>query len=148
MGIYNFISNVGKKIFGDDEDNTQKKDSLHKAIQDLDLPAHVSIDVEGDKVTLEGNATSTEVKEKVVLALGNIDGVGTVEETITVAEESKESNFVTVDAGDTLWKIAQEVYGDGSKYTLIFEANKPLLNSADAIFPGQKLRIPEDVSAA
>jgi nucleoid-associated protein YgaU len=49
----------------------------------------------------------------------------------------------TVQSGDTLWNIAETVYGDGSKYSKIFEANNELLESPDQIFPGQKLVIPE-----
>ncbi|MDE6734874.1 MAG: LysM peptidoglycan-binding domain-containing protein, partial [Desulfovibrio sp.] len=32
--------------------------------------------------------------------------------------------------------------GKGGKYTIIFEANKPMLKDPDKIYPGQKLRIP------
>jgi nucleoid-associated protein YgaU len=49
----------------------------------------------------------------------------------------------TVEAGDTLWKIARQLYGDGSKYLKIFEANKDLLKDPDQIFPGQELVIPD-----
>ena len=52
------------------------------------------------------------------------------------------SKFYTVESGDTLSKIAQEQYGDASKYPIIFEANTPMLKSADLIYPGQVLRIP------
>jgi nucleoid-associated protein YgaU len=44
--------------------------------------------------------------------------------------------------GDTLWKIAASQYGNGAKYPLIFEANKPMLKDPDKIYPGQNLRIP------
>jgi nucleoid-associated protein YgaU len=52
------------------------------------------------------------------------------------------SKFYEVKSGDTLSKIAQEFYGDGSKFPVIFEANQPMLKSADLIYPGQMLRIP------
>jgi len=42
----------------------------------------------------------------------------------------------------TLWKIAVEVYGDGARYTEIFEANRDLLDSPDHILPGQELELP------
>jgi nucleoid-associated protein YgaU len=48
----------------------------------------------------------------------------------------------TVQSGDTLWKISQEMYGNGSKYMKIFEANTGLLKNPDQIFPGQTLVIP------
>lgn len=52
-------------------------------------------------------------------------------------------NEYTVQSGDTLWKISLEVYGDGSKYMEIFQANTGLLKSPDQVFPGQVLVIPE-----
>ncbi|MBP6700547.1 MAG: LysM peptidoglycan-binding domain-containing protein, partial [Halioglobus sp.] len=33
-------------------------------------------------------------------------------------------------------------YGAAGKYTVIFEANKPMLKDPDHIYPGQSLRIP------
>ena len=48
----------------------------------------------------------------------------------------------TVQSGDTLWKIAEEHYGDGNEYQKIFEANSELLDSPDHILPGQELVIP------
>lgn len=44
--------------------------------------------------------------------------------------------------GDTLWKIADKYYGDGSLYKDIFEANKDILKDPNMIKIGQKLRIP------
>lgn len=44
--------------------------------------------------------------------------------------------------GETLWKIAEHYYGDGSLYATIFEANRDILQDPDKIKVGQKLRIP------
>jgi nucleoid-associated protein YgaU len=49
----------------------------------------------------------------------------------------------TVLSGDTLWTISEQVYGDGSNYMKIFEANTSILEHPDHILPGQKLVIPE-----
>jgi nucleoid-associated protein YgaU len=48
----------------------------------------------------------------------------------------------TVQSGDTLFKIAEDVYGNGEAYPRIFEANRETLDSPDRIVPGQELRIP------
>ncbi len=47
-----------------------------------------------------------------------------------------------VKKSDTLWKIAEKYYGDGSLYTKIFEANRDTLKDPNLIKVGQKLRIP------
>ncbi len=47
-----------------------------------------------------------------------------------------------VKKGETLWKIAEQYYGDGALYPKIFEANGDILKDPDRINIGQKLRIP------
>jgi nucleoid-associated protein YgaU len=47
-----------------------------------------------------------------------------------------------VKKGETLWKIAEQYYGDGALYPKIFEANRDILKDPDRINIGQKLRIP------
>ena len=65
----------------------------------------------------------------------------TVEEAEPQAS-AKTAKTHTVQSGDTLWKIAEEEYGDGKEYQKIFEANQNQLESPDHILPGQKLIIP------
>jgi Immunoglobulin-like domain of bacterial spore germination/LysM domain len=48
-----------------------------------------------------------------------------------------------VRSGETLSSIAQDFYGDPGKFTIIFEANRNVLDDPDVIFPGQELRIPQ-----
>jgi nucleoid-associated protein YgaU len=57
--------------------------------------------------------------------------------------EGEEGRTYTVQSGDTLWKISEEMYGNGSKYMKIFEANTPMLDNPDRIKPGQVLKIPD-----
>ena len=48
----------------------------------------------------------------------------------------------TVMKGDCLWNIAKKFYGNGSKYTVIFNANRDKIKNANLIYPGQVLTIP------
>jgi len=52
------------------------------------------------------------------------------------------SKTYTVKAGDTLSKIAKEIYGNANEYQRIFEANQDKLQSPDKIQVGQQLVIP------
>jgi nucleoid-associated protein YgaU len=44
--------------------------------------------------------------------------------------------------GDTLWRIAQKVYGDKDKWPLIYQANKDVIKDPNKIYPKQVLKIP------
>jgi len=44
--------------------------------------------------------------------------------------------------GDNLWTIARRVYGEGVKYTTIYEANTGQIRDPDRIYPGQVFDLP------
>ncbi|CAL2078582.1 peptidoglycan-binding protein LysM [Tenacibaculum sp. 190524A02b] len=152
MGIFSFIKNAGAKVFGigktTEEEAAEKAAKLVDAVNALELSvADLSIDIDDDKATVNGEATDLATKEKVVLVVGNTEGIASVEDNMTVAEveeikEEEMAQFHTVVSGDTLGKIAKSFYGDAMKYPVIFEANKPMLSHPDKIYPGQVLRIP------
>lgn len=48
----------------------------------------------------------------------------------------------TVQAGDSLSKIAKHVYGDANKWHAIFDANGDTIKNPDMIHPGQVLTLP------
>lgn len=53
------------------------------------------------------------------------------------------SQTYTVVKGDCLWNIAKCFYGNGSKYTVIYDANRGVIGgNPNLIYPGQVLTIP------
>ena len=48
----------------------------------------------------------------------------------------------TVKRGDCLWNIAKRFYGNGAKYTTIYNANRNKIRNPNLIYPGQILWIP------
>lgn len=53
------------------------------------------------------------------------------------------SQSYTVAKGDCLWNIAKKFYGNGSKYSIIYNANKSVVGgNPNLIYPGQVLTIP------
>jgi nucleoid-associated protein YgaU len=50
---------------------------------------------------------------------------------------------VTIVRGDNLWNIARSRYGDGLRYTVIYEANKNQIRDPDLIYPGQVFIVPK-----
>ena len=146
MSIFSFIKEAGEKIVDlltPRNANASEQLKEHVSTVGLGNP-NVQTTVDGDKVTVTGEVATQEEKEKILLALGNIAGVASVDDQITVSGPVVvASRFVVVKSGDTLSAISKTVYGDANKYNKIFEANKPLLSHPDKIYPGQTLRIPE-----
>jgi nucleoid-associated protein YgaU len=48
----------------------------------------------------------------------------------------------TVKKGDSLSKIAKQVYGDAKQWPKIHEANRDIIDNPDLIYPGQVLKLP------
>ncbi|GAA4658628.1 peptidoglycan-binding protein LysM [Bartonella pachyuromydis] len=147
MGFFNFIKTVGEKLgIGDRE--PEEKD-FKEAFNNFQLGTEkVNIKIENGQAILSGEVPDRETFEKALLVVGNSQGISSVDiDQLKIADTTsvKASRFYEVKSGDTLWKIAEEVYGkgQGDKNTFIFEANKPMLKSSDKIYPGQVLRIPE-----
>lgn len=55
---------------------------------------------------------------------------------------SAKTTTYTVKKGDSLWSIAKYFYGDGNKYTVIYEANKNIVPKSYIVEAGQVLTIP------
>ncbi|ABU76629.1 peptidoglycan-binding protein LysM [Cronobacter sakazakii] len=148
MGLLNFVKEAGEKIWdsvsGHNDaaaQNAKVQEHLKKTgIPDADK---VQVQVDDGKATVTGQGLSQEAKEKILVAVGNIAGIGHVDDNVAVATPAPESQFYTVKKGDTLSAISKEVYGDANQYPKIFEANKPMLTSPEKIYPGQVLRIPK-----
>jgi len=144
MGLFDFVKEAGEKIW----DSVTSHDDAATKIQDhlkkLGIPGSdkVHVNVEGDKATVSGDGISQELKEKILVAIGNVAGISNVEDNVKTTDTTSESKFYTVKSGDTLSGIAKQVYGDANQYNKIFEANKPMLSHPDKIYPGQSLRIP------
>ncbi|TFH83583.1 MULTISPECIES: peptidoglycan-binding protein LysM [Pseudomonas] len=146
MSLLSFVKEAGEKLIdlltpGNANASEQLKEHINKV--GLGNP-NVQATVDGDKVTVTGEVASQEEKEKILLAVGNIEGVGSVDDQITVTGPVvAAARFVVVKKGDTLSAISLAVYGNANQYNKIFEANKPMLKDVNKIYPGQTLRIPD-----
>lgn len=57
--------------------------------------------------------------------------------------KSKSYDTYEVKKGDTLWGLAKRFYGDGRKYTKIYNANKGIIKDPSKIMIGWKIKIPK-----
>lgn len=146
MGLFSFLKNAGSKIFNKkaapEKVELSRADALKAEVAKLGLPvSNLAIEL-GQQVIVSGLTDNNATREKVILALGNVEGVSSVDDRMDVSNPEPEAVFYTVQKGDSLSKIAKAQYGNPMAYTTIFEANKPMLSHPDKIYPGQMLRIP------
>ncbi|MDZ4709538.1 MAG: peptidoglycan-binding protein LysM [Saprospiraceae bacterium] len=158
MGLFSFLKTAGEKLFGKKAESTpatttedataidreRRIAAIQSYVTGLGLSIeNLDIDIEGDKVTAYGQAQTQSDKEKLILALGNVEGIASVDDRVSVLVSEPEADLYEVKSGDSLSKIAKHFYGDPMRYPEIFEANKPMLKHPDKIYPGQMLRIPK-----
>ena len=150
MGMFSFLSDAGKKLFGHGDNAEAIKKEIESSFSKLPVDGLV-VSVEGDTVLLAGLAKDIATREKAILIAGNVEGVAKVDADQLVSPEIvaatntrdlPEPVFYTIQKGDTLWAISEDFYKDGSKYPLIVEANLEVIKDADKIYPGQAIRIP------
>ena len=63
-------------------------------------------------------------------------------------EGEMQVDFVVVQPGNSLWRIARRLYGEGLHYVHIYGANQGQIGDPDLIYPGQVFEMPTGVGAA
>ena len=123
----------------------------------LGVSGEVQTQAEADKIVkvLAGITGISSVDSKILIAPATPEPAPVVEadtpppaaevtaEPATEAPPKADVRTYTVKSGDTLWAVAEEMYGSGAKYKKIFEANTDQLENPDKIRPGQVLVIPD-----
>lgn len=83
------------------------------------------------------------------LRVDQVDGSGKVIARVetpfsreAVRAASADEEFVIVQPGNSLWRIARRTYGHGLQYSVIYQANKDQIRDPDLIYPGQVFELP------
>ena len=84
----------------------------------------------------ENTAAAEESKE-------NASAADAGKEEKTAAAEAVSGGEYEVRKGDCLFTIAEQAYGDGKKWRLIYENNRKIIRDPGVIRPGQILKLPE-----
>lgn len=122
------------------------------------LNTNIKVSMEDWKITEDAKKDGFDFRVKINLKQYREYGTKTVNIQIAAskpkasAEPKRETNnspapasaqTYTVVKGDCLWNIAKKFYGNGSKYTVIYNANKGVIGgNPNLIYPGQVLTIP------
>ena len=109
------------------------------------------VDPDGRWVWASDTASPEDIKLFRMDELGPEGGVTSrVETPFTYSRFSPklvQDRRVVVQWGDALWRIAEQFYGEGIRYSMIYGANTELIRDPDLIYPGQVFTIPELVDA-
>lgn len=147
MGLFDFAKDMGRQLFDTD---AEAADNI-KSHLEIKTTGVSNLDVQFDDgvATICGNCVNEATRNSAVLIAGNVKGVTkVVADDFTfpapTEEEKEKVEYYEIVSGDTLGAIAKRFYGDASKYTRIQEANKELIPDANKIYPGQKIKIPQD----
>ena len=130
----------------------QKYQSVFNMIQQQQIRL-THVNMQDNKLFVQGDAPSEDAKNRVwdQIKLVNPNWQSELTADIRVASQQQASNGVrsstagrtyTVKPGDTLSKIAKEMYGNPNEYQKIFDANRGQLRDPNQIRPGQQLKIP------
>ena len=142
MGLFDFASNIGRKLFNKEDDAAEKiKQHIEENNPGID---NLNVDYQGGFVTISGDSTDSDAVEKAILMAGNVEGVSKVVTNIDVPLESDDVEYYEIQSGNTLSGIAKKFYGNANEYNRIFEANREVIQDPNKIFVGQKIRIPKD----
>lgn len=102
--------------------------SRRVTIEDMEIDENAD---EGDDVIISFKLK--EYKQYGVLtiatAMGTPDTTSTSSQSRGNDNKTTDSESYTIKSGDTLWTIAKAMYGNGSKWTIIYEANKTIIES-------------------
>lgn len=58
----------------------------------------------------------------------------------------KSTSKVIIQPGNSLWKLSRRIYGKGTMYTVIYEANRDFIKNPNLIYPGQIFTAPKSAS--
>ncbi len=112
--------------------------------------AEGNVEVRADKIGEDGSSVDAraavvfekEKEQQIVLTKVVASGSGSSTDA-QGAEVKKALPVVIIRKGDNLWRISRRLYGDGIRYTTIYQANKGQIRDPDLIYPGQIFLTPE-----
>ena len=153
MGLLDFLKDAGQDLFKgkDGQQGESIQAEITRALGTSNI-SDLKVAFADGKVTLTGKANSMAAKEKAALIAGNVRGVTSVnDDGLTApaaaapaagATAAGATRYYTIKSGDSLSKIAKEMYGDAGDHDKIFQANREVIGDPDKIYPGQQIRIP------
>lgn len=139
---------IEEKFVGQAKPNPQGQWIL-KAPKTIDPGQHsVRADkVQDNKGTVTARAEVVFEREADEVALTPVIAVGTGASAVAAGADvnagKRRIPAMIIRKGDNLWRISRRHYGQGVRYTTIYQANQGQIRNPDMIFPGQVFLLPQ-----
>ncbi|KZK92474.1 MULTISPECIES: Ig-like domain-containing protein [unclassified Pseudovibrio] len=136
---------VGEEFVGEAQAGTEGRWLVEA---EKTIPAG-NVEVRADKV--ENTNGKVEARAQVVFTKGENDVAMIPVRLVAEGSGSKGASAtvgigelpnVIIRRGDNLWTISRRLYGKGTRYTTIYQANSQQIQNPDMIFPGQVFMLP------
>ena len=114
-----------------------KMDDIRSAVNDA------MAEIRSDKDKKGKAAISPELITTADKAFSKLTVTKKTPEPVTSKEVTEHPKTVTVQDGESLFKIALRVYGDGNKYYKLYKANEDQIKDPNILLAGQVLITPE-----
>lgn len=136
---------IAKKFYGEEEGN--KRANIMKIFEAnrnlLESPDDIQV---GQKLIIPAlRSSAAENKSKSGLASSifeKVKSIGREHLPLKKPDRAMQGKSYTVRDGDSLWRIAAEQLGDGSRYTEVAKLNADILSDEDSLTVGTSLKIP------
>jgi nucleoid-associated protein YgaU len=141
------LASIAKKFYGPEEGN--KRINVNRIFEanrkQLRSPDEIYV---GQKLIVPPPSNPTPGKNKIDSALPStlfekVESIGrSILSDSVDSRGTKQSKWYVVRQGDSLWKIAAEQLGNGSRFSEISELNSGILSDEDNLTIGMRLRMP------
>jgi len=137
---------IAKKFYGDEEGN--KRANIMKIFEAnrnlLESPDDIQV---GQKLIIPALRSSAAAEDKSKSGLASsifekVKSIGREHLPLKKPNRAMQGKSYTVRDGDSLWRIAAEQLGDGSRYTEVAKLNADILSDEDSLTVGMSLKIP------
>jgi len=139
------LSAIAKKFYGKDEGN-RIKNVIRIFEANCKILKSADEIYEGQKIIIPPLRAPTSDKDKIAGGLPGkmfekVKSIGQIRVPNKRPKAGRSGGYIVRD-GDSLWRIAAEHFGDGSRYGEIARLNADILDDEDYLFVGMRLKLP------
>lgn len=137
------LATIAKKVYGPEDGNRKVNVTRIYVANNKILKSKNEI-YPGQKLTIPSLSSSSQSKNNTILSNSMLEKVKSIgkRQVSPVSNKPGKSSWYIVKEGDSLWRIAAEQIGDGSRYNEIVRLNANIIDDEDNLIVGMRLKMP------